>query len=170
MIVKGNEYPSTLEVAGERLALLGAGLREKWWFDMYTMAAYSESGACHAGLAIATDEIKHIRIDMLRDLTADKMAGALRKALARNLQEDASADLRAQVETLLSYFQQDLAAGASLELTYVPGAGTTLWQNGTQQGAVQPGKALADALWSCYFSSRTCCPGLKAEILASCAD
>ncbi len=163
------KYPKTVEVAGRTLELIGAGLREKWFFDVYTLGAYSESGTCDTLGVISADEVRYIRIDLLRNVSAENMAKALGKAFERNTPADASVDLRIQIETFLSYFQQDLIRGASLELTYVPGPGTTLKQNGEQQGAVTPGKAFADVLWSSYFGSKTCCPGLKAQILSHCS-
>jgi hypothetical protein len=56
-----------------------------------------------------------------------------------------------------------------MELTYVPGVGTTLIQNREQQGMTIAGKGFADILWSSYFSSATCCTGLKEQILAQCS-
>ena len=34
--VEGNRYPDTVEAGGRTLTLVGAGLRERWWFDVYT--------------------------------------------------------------------------------------------------------------------------------------
>lgn len=168
-IVKENEYPDTVQVAGTTLKLLGVGLREKWFLDIYTMGAYSESGTCDVRALITADEVKYIRIDILRDLSAKKMAKVLGKAFGRNTPADASEDLRAQINIFLGYFKQDLTEQGSMELTYVPGTGTTLKQNGKQQGAITRGKAFADVLWRCYFSSKTCCPDLKAQILSYCS-
>ncbi len=163
-----NTYSSTVEVAGKRLELVGTGLREKWFFDVYEMGAYSESGRCDAEALISADEVKYIRIDMRRNVSADKIAGALNKSLRKNLPAGASADLQAHVDTFLSQFKRDLSKGARMELTYVPGVGTTVTQNGEQQAPAAPSKAVADVLWSSYFSSKTCCRKLKAQILSGC--
>ena len=48
-----------------------------------------------------------------------------------------------------------------MEITYVPGVGTTLIQNQEQQGWTLEGEGLADLLWSSYFSASTCCDGLR---------
>jgi hypothetical protein len=167
--VKGNDYPAEIQVERLVLKLWGAGLREKWFFDIYTMGAYSESGNCSAQALMAADETKYIRIDLLREVSSAKMARALRKAFRKNLPTDSSANLKAQVEAFLSYFGQDLAQGVTIELTYVPETGTTMKQNGEQSGEIVVGTAFAQALWSCYFSSKTCCKSLKSQILAHCS-
>ncbi len=46
--VEGNAYPKEVSIQGKQLKLVGAGLREKWFFDVYSMGAYTERGACGA--------------------------------------------------------------------------------------------------------------------------
>ena len=41
-MVKGNTYADTVEVGVRTLTLIGAGLRERGWRDIYTMGAYAE--------------------------------------------------------------------------------------------------------------------------------
>ena len=44
--IQGHDYPNALTVEGKALKLVGVGLREKWFFKVYTMGAYTESGKC----------------------------------------------------------------------------------------------------------------------------
>ena len=87
--VEGNRYPNTVEAVGRTLTLVGAGLRERWWFDVYTMGAYAERRSCDPQMLIATDQAKSLRIDLLRDVDAKTMAGALENAFERNLPPNA---------------------------------------------------------------------------------
>lgn len=166
--VEGNDYPDTVTVEGETLKLVGAGLREKWFFDVYTMGVYSKSGACGAAAQISGDEVKYLRIDMLRDVDAEKMASTLKEAFDNNTPASASAELKGKINNFLSYFKKACTKGTKLEFTYVPGKGTALKQNGAEMGPVIAGKDFADVLWSCYFSQKTCCPDLKRQILGGC--
>jgi hypothetical protein len=166
--VAGNKYPAQVSVGGKQLKLVGAGLREKWFFDVYTMGVYSESGGCGAAAQINADEVKYLRIDMLRDVEAAKMASTLKEAFDNNTPAGAPAKLKQQVRKFLGYFKTECTAGTKLEFTYIPGTGTTLKQNGKRLGPPLDGKAFADVLWSCYFSTKTCCPDLKQQILSHC--
>lgn len=166
--VEGNEYAQTTTVEGKTLKLVGAGLREKWFFNVYTMGQYTESGACGAKAQYAKDEVRYFRIDMLRDVSAEKMASTLKEAFDNNLTADAPAELKKQVNTFTSYFKKECTKGTKLEFAYIPGTGTTLKQNGKNLGPAIPGKAFADLLWSCYFGNKTCCKDLKKQILGTC--
>ncbi len=168
--VKGNLYSETVEVAGRTLTLVGAGLRERWWFDIYTMGAYVESHTCNPQILISVDEVKFLRIDLLRDVEARSMARALEDAFEKNLPAEGRPSVRFQINTALGYFKKDLEKGDSMELTYVPSVGTAIIQNSEQQGVTIPGKGFADVLWSSYFSSSTCCSGLKKRIFAQCSQ
>ena len=167
-----NRYPDTVEAGGQTLTLVGAGLRERWWFDVYTMGAYAERRSCDPQMLIATDRAKSLRIDLLRDVAAKTMASALEDAFERNLPPNVPPGLQSQIDTFLGYFRKDLEKGDRIELTYVPGVGTALIQNQEQQGWTLEGEGegLADLLWSSYFSVSTCCAGLKKQILAQCSQ
>ncbi|MCP4679549.1 MAG: hypothetical protein GY854_29475 [Deltaproteobacteria bacterium] len=168
LTVEGNSYPDTVSVAGKTLKLVGAGLREKWVFDVYTMAAYSERGSCGAGAQIKKDEVKYLRLDMLRTVDAEKMASTLKEAFDNNTPANASQVLKDMVNTFTGYFKKACTKGTKLEFTYVPGKGTSLKQNGKSLGPNIKGKDFADVLWGCYFSKKTCCPDLKKQILSHC--
>ena len=168
-LIKGNNYPNVVQVGSTTLKLLGVGLRKQWFLDIYTMGAYSESGACDVRILASSDEIKYIRIDTLRDLSAGKIGKSLGEALDKNMPVDVSEELESQINIFLGYFKQDLAEQESIELIYVPGLGTTLKTNGEQQGLITPGKAFSEVLWSAYFSSRTCCRSLRDQILSDCS-
>ena len=142
--VKGNTYADTAEVGVRTLMLIGAGLRERWWLDVYTMGAYAENRTCDPQMLISMDGAKSLRIDLLRDVDAKNMADALEDALDKNLPPGGSPGIRSQIDTFLGYFEKDLEKGDSMELTYVPGVGTALMQNREQQGATMPGKGFAD--------------------------
>ena len=132
--VNGNLYSETVEVAGRTLTLVGAGLRERWWFDIYTMGAYVESHTCNPQILTSVDEVKFLRIDLLRDVEAKSMARVLEDAFEKNLPTEDRSNVRLQINTALSYFKKDLGKGDSMELTYTPGVGTAIIQNSEQQG------------------------------------
>ena len=168
-MVKGNTYADTVEVGVRTLTLIGAGLRERGWLDIYTMGAYAENRTCDPQMLISMDGAKSLRIDLLRDVDAKSMAAEIEKALEKNLPPDAPPDLRSQIDTFRGYFKKDLEKGDSMEMTYVPGVGTALMQNREQQGVTVPDKGFADTLWASFFSSETCCSGLKKQILEHCS-
>ena len=168
LTVEGKTYEDTLSTGGKTLYRLGAGLREKWMLDVYVMAAYSESGKCDPTTIIESDEAKVLRLDMLRDVSAEKMAATIGGAFVEHMPKYASPELAAQRKTFESYFKSECTKGTTLEFTYLPGIGTTLKQNGAALGPPLTGRAFMTVLWDIYFGKASCCEDLRDQILKGC--
>ena len=166
--VEGKNYPASVSIEGQSLELVGAGLREKWMFDVYTLGAYSASGTCDPKVLVSKDEPKYLRLDMLRDVSAEKMASTLGDSFRAHLPEDAPAELKAQITTFQGYFKEECSEGTVLEFLYLPGQGTVLKQNGLKLGPPLTGAAFHRVLWDIYFGPRTCCEDLKEQIFKGC--
>lgn len=166
--VEGNHYAATVQVEGKSFKLIGAGLREKWWVDVYTLGAYSVSGSCQPSQIVAKDEPKYLRIDMERDVSAEKMSSTIGESFQEHMPANASAKLKQQRRTFESYFKDECTEGTKLEFIYLPGTGTILKQNGKRMGPPLEGVEFQRVLWDIYFGSDTCCDDLKEQILETC--
>ena len=153
---------------GKKLSLIGAGTRVKWFFDVYVMAAYQTTKSCDTKTLIKNDDDRYLKITMIRDVSAEKMGGALEETLSENLSKDASAELKKQVKELKSYFTEDLKKGQVIEFKYVKSKGTTTFVNSKEVGTLLKGFPFSELLWRAYFGSKTCCSTLKSEILSYC--
>jgi hypothetical protein len=168
LTVEGNHYPKTVTIEGKSLRLVGAGLREKWWFDVYSMGVYSQSGNCNPAALINTDEVKYLRLDMLRDVDAEKMASTIGESFAEHMPKNAPAELKKQRKTFESYFKEECKEKTVLKFIYVPGTGVIMKQNKKKLGPPLTGKAFMQVLWDIYFGKDTCCEDLKEQVLESC--
>jgi len=166
--VEGKTYQPAVTVEGKGLKLVGAGLREKWLVDVYAMAAYSESGSCAVADIIGKDEPRYLRMDMLRDVSAEKMASTISESFGDHLPANASEKLKAQRKTFEGYFKDECSEGTVLEFVYLPGTGTLMKQNGKLLGPALEGLDFARVLWDIYFGKDTCCEDLKIDILKHC--
>jgi hypothetical protein len=167
--VEGKNYPPKITVEGVTLKLIGAGLREKWMFDVYAMGAYTASGDCGTKKIVEADEVKYIRLDMLRDVSAEKMRDAIAESFDKNMPANASKELKEQRKTFFGYFKNEMTEGTKLEFTYVPGTGVTAKQNGKSLGAPLAGVEFQKVFWSIYFGPKTCCEDLREQVLSVCA-
>jgi hypothetical protein len=166
--VEGKTYQPTLSMEGKELKLIGAGLREKWFVDVYVMAAYSESGSCSGAEIISKDEPKYLRLDLLRDVSAEKMSSTIGGSFEEHTPANASEKLKAQRKTFEGYFKDECTEGTVLEFLYLPGTGTLMKQNGKLLGPALDGFDFARVLWDIYFGKETCCEDLKVDILKHC--
>jgi hypothetical protein len=168
--VEGAQYPDTVTIAGKTLKLVGAGLREKWMIDVYSMGAYSESASCDTSVQMKNNETRYMLINMLRTVSAKKIADAFREAFENNTPPDASKELKENIAMSISWFKQEATKGSTYEFIYNPSEGMIFMQNGKKLGLTIKGKDFADVVWNCYFSDKTCCKGLKKDILKTCKD
>ena len=72
--------PPAITVEGRTLHLMGMGLRKKLWFRVYLASFYLEAPTEDAGKAIATDQVKRVQMNMLRDLERGKIVEAVLSA------------------------------------------------------------------------------------------
>lgn len=153
---------------GKTVKLIGAGLREKWWVDVYALGAYSESRSCKISDIINKDEPKYLRMEMLRDVDAEKMSSAISESFSENMPKNASAKLKQQRRQFASYFKTECKEGMRLEFIYLPGTGTICKMNGKRMGPPLDGVEFHRVFWSIYFSKNTCCEDLQEDILKTC--
>mgnify|MGYP001382821962 CR=1 FL=1 len=166
--IEGKNYSATVTKQGKSMKLIGVGLREKWFFDVYTMGSYSESRSCQIADIVNKDEAKYLRLDLLRDVSAEKMANTIGESFGEHMPKNASPELKKQRKTFESYFKKECTEGTVLEFVYIPGQGTFLYQNGAEMGAVLKGKEFHAVLWDIYFGKETCCEDLKESIMKTC--
>jgi hypothetical protein len=168
--VEGKPFAEVETIAGKRLELIGAGVRKKWFFDVYAFGAWTESRSCDTASLINSDEVKYIRLEMLRDVSAEKMASSIGESFDNNMPANAPATLLQQRKTFQSYFKEEAKEHQKIEFLYVPGTGMTLKQNGKQLGPPLAGFEFTQVFWSIYFGEKTCCGSLKEEVLKMCKE
>ncbi len=161
--------PSTVTVAGKTLKLLGRGLREFLLIDIYNVDAYSQSGACAPGKIVYTTEVKMLRLSMIRDIPVKRLTSELSGTFEDNMPKKGDiAALKKQIDSFLTYFKKDLKSGDQVEISYVPGKGSTVKQNGKALGPTLPGRDFAELAWRSYFGGNTCCKQVKKMVIEQC--
>ncbi|MCY1079965.1 chalcone isomerase family protein [Archangium lansingense] len=146
--VAGVQFPETLKVEGKDLKLNGAGLRKKLVFNVYAAGLYVESPSQSPQQVIETDQVKRVRMSMLRDLDKKSVVEAIVDGFKKNSKDKLPA-LQQRLDTFTSAIP-DVKKGDELLLTYVPGKGTTIESKGGQKISVE-GKDFSDALFSVWL-------------------
>jgi len=159
---EGVTAPAVVEVAGRPLHLMGMGLRKKLWFKVYLASFYLERPTEDGAEAIASDQIKQVRMHMLRDLERDKIVEAVQEGFQKNSGPDMPR-LRERLDRFLKAIP-DLKGGQQILITYLPGRGTLL-RAGSGEEITVPGKDFADALFSVWLGRSPVDDDLKGEML-----
>ncbi|MDA8140516.1 MAG: chalcone isomerase family protein [Desulfobacteraceae bacterium] len=168
LTVEGNSYEDSVTIKGHELKLIGAGLREIYGFNVYTLGAYSETGGCEDQEIIDKEEVKYLRLNILRNIDSEKVVRRINEAFNDSLPPNVSPNLLKHRDQSFSYFKGRCLKGTVFEFIYIPGTGTIFKQNGKIMGPTIPGKEYHTAFWNVYFGKKTCCSELKDQLLVKC--
>jgi hypothetical protein len=160
--VAGVQFPETATVEGKELKLNGVGLRKKVVFKVYAAGLYLQNPSPSGPQAIASDQVKRVRMSMLRELDKKTITEAIVDGFKKNAGDKLPA-LQQRLDTFTSAIP-DLKKGDELVLTYVPGKGTTIESKGGQKISVE-GKDFADALFSVWLGKDPVDESLKDGML-----
>ncbi|HOU54075.1 MAG TPA: chalcone isomerase family protein [Myxococcota bacterium] len=164
----GRVFPDTLERAGKTLHLVGLGLREKYTFDVFVLGMYTEDGACDPGAMIRDDRVKVLRQEFVRTVSARRLEGETRKVTEPRMPPELTEADRQQAETFIAMMRTEVRDGTVIEMTYVPGEGTRVTQDGRPLGPPLKGKRFQELLWDSYLGPESFCPKTRDQVLRSC--
>lgn len=126
------KYEPTLDLAGQKLVLNGAGIRYKFVVKVYTAGLYLTHKAGTTPEVLAAPGPKRIHIQMLRDIDGNELGKLFTKGMEANSPRDEFIKCINGVLKLSEVFasRKQLNSGDSFSVDYVPGIGSTLLLNG----------------------------------------
>jgi len=163
--LEGVQMPDTLDVAGKQLKLNGMGLRKKFFFNVYVAGLYVESPSKDPAALVQADEVKRVKMSMLRDLSRDQIAEAIREGFEKNNKAQLP-QLKARLENFIAQMPTAVKKGDVLELTYLPGKGTEVTAKSGEATHIE-GKDFADALFSVWLGKFPVDEDLKRGMLGT---
>jgi hypothetical protein len=159
--VDGHQIPDTVSQDGKNLQLIGAGIRNKWMFNVYVGALYAEKPTFNAANLIKSEQIKRMDLHMLRDVGKDKIVESIREGFEKQSKAQMPA-LQPRLDQLAAAVP-DLKKGDVLSLTYIPEKGVVV--GGAAKETIIPGKDFADALFSVWLGPDPVDGDLKRKLL-----
>jgi hypothetical protein len=126
------KYEPTLDLAGQKLQLNGAGVRYKAVFKVYTAGLYLTHKVNTTPEVLAAPGPKRIHIQMLREIDGNELGKLFTKGMEANAPRDEFVKSINGVLKLSEVFasRKQLNSGDSFSVDYVPGIGSTLLLNG----------------------------------------
>jgi len=160
--VAGLRVPETLRAGGRTLRLNGAGLRTRFFVEVYVGALYLETRSDDAAALLAADVPWAVTLVFRRDVEHEKVLDAFVTAFEHNSPGQLDR-LKPQLEIFHTVLQ-DLKEGQSLWLQYLPGAGTTLIVPGGATATV-PGRSFGEAVLRTWLGDHPTDARLKDALL-----
>jgi hypothetical protein len=126
------KYEPSVDLAGQKLVLNGAGIRYKFVVKVYTAGLYLTHKANATADVLATPGPKRIHIQMLRDIDGNELGKLFTKGMESNAPRDEFVKSINGVLKLSEVFasRKQLNTGDSFSVDYVPGVGSVLLLNG----------------------------------------
>jgi Chalcone isomerase-like len=154
-------------VANADLALNGAGLRKRAFFQVYAIGLYLPEKKAVAAEAVAATGPKRVAIHMLRDVDADQFTDALMDGMKDNHSEAEMKALDPRVKQLAAILveMKEAKKGMRITLDWIPGSGTQVTVDGKSAGVPVPGEDFYRALLRIWLGDNPVQADLKKALL-----
>jgi hypothetical protein len=162
--VAGVKFDDQVRLADTPLALTGAGLRQRFIFDVYVMGLYVRD--VKADLVMQPGA-KRIVIRMLRNVDADTFTEALVDGMRPNHDAAMMQALAPRIAALSATMAQlkEAKKGKTITLDWLPGTGTQMGVDGRPTGAPIAGEDFYQALLRIWLGPQPVQDDLKKALL-----
>jgi hypothetical protein len=163
--IEGVNVAETLQGSGgETLFLNGAGVRTKFFFDIYIAELYMEHPASTAEEVIAAEGGKRMIMYFLySEVGKEKLVDGWNEGFEANCTQAELAALREKINQFNSFFT-DVKRDDVISLDFLPEQGTRVTIAGVEKGQVK-GKDFNDALLKIWLGKQPISSSLKKELL-----
>jgi hypothetical protein len=163
------QYTTTMDVTiggkSYHLALTGAALRQKVFFNVYTIGSYVLDGAdVHSAEELAAlDQPKQLHLVMERDVDGGDIAEAFLIAIRQNYPQPNFND---EVNNLILKVREiDFKKGDHIYLTHRPGIGLRCQVIGKGDFAIE-NPEFSKAIWDIYLGGNNLGEGIKKDLVS----
>jgi hypothetical protein len=166
--VAGVRLEDKAQVESRELALNGAGLRKRLFFNVYVIGLYLSEKQKDARAILSAAGPKRASIHMLRDVGAEQFTEALVDGLRANTSEEEMKALEPRVKQLSDIMAalKEAKKGMRIDLDWT-GSATQLVANGKPAGAPIAGEDFYRALLRIWIGERPVQDDLKKALLGT---
>ncbi|CAM4011141.1 MULTISPECIES: chalcone isomerase family protein [Flavobacterium] len=162
--VSGVKLDENITVEGKNLTLNGAGIREKFWIDLYVGSLYLPKKSSNASEIINSNDAAVIKLDIVSGMiTSEKMISAVDEGF-QNATGGKTDALKTKIDQFKSFFKDEFNKGDSFIIANVPGSGVVVYKNGTKKGTID-GADFKKALFGIWLSGKPADKDLKNSML-----
>ena len=163
-IVSGIEIPEKLTTNGSQLILNGAGVREKFFLDLYVGALYLEKRNKIAKAIIDAEENMAIRLYITSSLiSSKKMRNAVNEGF-ENSTKNNIIPIKKEIDEFISVFKDEINKGDIFDMVYVDSVGTKISKNGKLSKTIK-GIKFKRSLFGIWLCDEPAQESLKEEML-----
>ncbi|PKR81001.1 chalcone isomerase [Brumimicrobium salinarum] len=160
--VAGAEFPTKMKISDKVVEYNGAGLRQKYFFNLYVAALYVPERTSNAQTIIDQNEESAMRLKILSNkVTRDKFVETVKDGFATSTEGKAS---ESEIAEFMKLFNVEFKEGDDIILIYKPSSGIEVYMNGKHLGGAK-GLAFKKALWGIWLGKKPADASVKKAML-----
>ncbi|TKB51398.1 chalcone isomerase [Ferrimonas sediminicola] len=157
------ELADNLTLNGVELPYRGAGIRSKFFMDLYVSSLYNQDNL-PAGELMEGHTATAIQLDIISSMiTSEKMTASMEDGFARSAGQHLP-ELKEQIARFTQAFSAPVTEGDRFQILSIPGQPVTLIKNGEQLVAVE-GELFRSVLLGIWLGDKPLDDDLKEEML-----
>ena len=150
---------------GETLVLNGAGLREKFWVDVYVGSLYLPEKSSDIAEILSKPGPLRIQLDFVyKEVAQEKLLQSWREGFEKNQPQASLQMLEARIAQFYRLFDSSAVARDQYRFDYQPGIGTRVSKNQQELGVIA-GEDFRNALLEIWLGNQPADKGLKKAML-----
>ncbi|WP_457576339.1 chalcone isomerase family protein [Desulfomarina sp.] len=163
--IEGVNVAETVQgTGGKTLQLNGAGVRTKFFFNIYIAELYMENPSAVAREVLAADGEKRVVMHFLYSkVEKDQLVDGWNEGFEANCTKTELETLRDRINRFNSFFT-DVKKGDIIVFDFIPGQGTSVTITGEERGRIK-GRDFNDALLKIWLGKEPVTSSLKKKLL-----
>ena len=163
--IEGILIPEKMESGGVSLVLNGAGLRTRYFLDVYVGGLYLKKKSADAAAIIDADEPMAIKLRMVTGrVTSDRMQQSIEEGFQQSTRGD-TAPIRKEIDALIDVYDEQINDEDVFELVYMPREGLNVYKNGIYRATIECDMSFKRAFFGIWLSDRPVQTSLKNAML-----
>lgn len=156
--------PAKLSYGSATLQLNGAGLREKYFLDLYLGGLYVQTKSTNASEIINADLPMAIRLHIISGIIdSKKMISAVDEGMKKSTNGNES-QFSSEIASFKKTFEEEIKVGDIYDLVYIPNIGLEIYKNGVKSNTIK-GLAFKKALFGIWLCDDPADEDLKEGML-----
>jgi hypothetical protein len=147
--VGGVKVDAKLALDGQNLTLNGAGVREKFFMDMYVGSLYTTKKSSDGKAICAANEGMALKLNIVSGMiSSEKMTTAINEGF-ENATGKKTAPYKAKIDKFKGFFKEKINKKDIFIISYSPEDGVSVYKNGTKKGSIDglDFKKILFAIW-----------------------
>ncbi|HEY8401748.1 MAG TPA: chalcone isomerase family protein [Cytophagaceae bacterium] len=163
--IEGVTIPETFTAGKEKLILNGAGVREKYFIDLYIGALYLKNKSSDANKILESNEPIVIKMHIVsKMITSKKMEETVRDGFKKSTGGN-TAPYKEKIDKIVEAFKGEIKVGDVFDIVYIPEEATTYLYKNNKLGSQVKGEDFRKIMFGIWLGKDPADNDLKDDLL-----